>query len=113
MVSTLYVPDRGDIVYLSFGPTRGREQRGRRPALVLTPQRYNERVGLLVACPVTSQIKGYPFEVPLVLQGTENVILCDHARSVDWRTRKSSYIEKASSVVLERVYDKIFALLKD
>lgn len=113
MVSIPYVPDRGDIVYLSFGPTRGREQHGRRPALVLTPRRYNERVGLLVVCPITSQIKGYPFEVPLVLQGAENAILCDHVRSVDWRTRESSYIERAPSVVLERVYDKIVALLKD
>lgn len=113
MVTASYIPDRGDIIYLSFGPTRGREQRGRRPALVLTPRRYNERVGLFIVCPVTSHLKGYAFEVPFTLLGKESAILCDHVRSVDWRMRDTTYVDAVSNVVLEKVQDKITALLKD
>lgn len=113
MVTISYIPDRGDIIYLSFGPTRGMEQRGRRPALVLTPRRYNERVGLLIVCPITSHLKGYAFEVPFTLLGKENAILCDHMRSVDWKMRNTTYVDSISDVVLEKVSEKIIALLKD
>ena len=111
--STYYIPDRGDVVYMSLGPTRGKEQRGRRPAIILTSRRYNERVGLLVACPVTSQIKGYPFEVSIILQGKENSVLCDHVRSLDWKVRQLSYLDKASSSVLELIMRKISILFNN
>jgi mRNA interferase MazF len=82
---TPYIPARGDVVYLDFDPQAGREQKGRRPALVLSPIAYNRRVGLCVACPITNQVKGYPFEVaiPAGFQVT-GVILADQVKSLDW-----------------------------
>jgi mRNA interferase MazF len=83
-----YTPDRGDIVWLDFDPQAGREQRGKRPGLVLSPAAYNGRVGLALCCPVTSRVKGYPFEVviPPGLKA-EGAVLADHVRSLDWRAR--------------------------
>lgn len=107
-------PERGDIVWIDFDPQSGREQAGRRPALVLTPARYNRLVGLLVACPVTKHAKGYPFEsllpVGLPVQG---VVLADHVRSLDWRTRHSEFICKAPAEVVDQVTAKVQALLGD
>src|SRR2546423_14919112 len=88
-----HVPDTGELVWLSFSPQAGREQAGRRPGLVLSPQAYNARAGLCLVCPVTSQIKGYPFEVPLPdglpVQG---VVLSDHLRSAGWQEREGGDI---------------------
>ena len=88
-----FVPDRGDVVWLEFSPQAGHEQSGRRPAVVVSPQAYNGRVGLLLACPVTTQVKGYPFEVSipdgLPLTG---VVLADQLKSLDWRARRAERI---------------------
>ena len=91
-----YVPDSSDIVWISLDPSQGREQAGRRPFLVLTPRRYNEKTALAVGCPITSRAKGYPFEVTLTTESTSGVVLADHVRSIDWRGRDVSYIERAS-----------------
>ena len=108
-----YVPDRGDVIYLEFSPQRGGEQSGRRPALVLSPKAYNEKVGLLIACPITSQIKGYPFEVILPeLCQTVGVVLSDHVRSLDWRSRKGAFCEKVPHEVTERVLKKLQVLVE-
>lgn len=84
MVATEYVPDKGDLIWLDFNPQVGREQAGRRPALVLSPKPYNEKTSLAIVCPITSQIKGYPFEVPLPKNlPLAGVILSDHVKSLD------------------------------
>src|SRR4030042_7048560 len=87
-----YVPRRGDVVWISLNPQAGREQAGRRPAVVLSPHAYNAKVGLALLCPITSQIKGYPFEVAvpggLPVSG---VVLADHVRSLDWRVRNAEW----------------------
>ena len=84
-----YVPDRGDLVWLEFTPHAGSEQRGRRPALVLSPKSYNGKVGLALFCPVTSKVKGYPFEVKLPDgYAVSGVVLSDQLKSLDWRSRK-------------------------
>ena len=107
-----YVPARGEIVWLEFHPQTGREQAGRRPALVLSAESYNRKSGLAVLCPVTSQRKGYPFEVPLPPGGRiEGVVLSDQVRSLDWRTRKAARIERAPAASVREVVAKIQALL--
>lgn len=83
-----WAPDRGDVVWIEMRPSAGHEQTGRRPALVLSPRSYNEKVGLAIMCPVTSHVKGYPFEVPLPAESpVEGVVLSDQAKSLDWRSR--------------------------
>jgi mRNA interferase MazF len=108
------VPDRGDVVWLSFDPQAGREQAGRRPAVVLSPASYNGKTGLALFCPVTSNAKGYPFETPLPpglpVQG---VILSDHVRSLDWKTRQAERICVLPAEVLADVTAKILALVDD
>lgn len=107
-----YVPERGDLIWLSFSPQVGREQAGRRPALVLSPRRYNERVGLLIACPMTSQVKGYPFEVRLDgMAGLSGAILVDHLRSLDWRGRQAQRIGSVPEAVLDDVLVRLRPLL--
>lgn len=105
-------PERGDVVWIDFNPQSGREQAGRRPALVLTPARYNRLVGPLIACPVTKQVKGYPFEsaLPAGLP-VQGVVLADHVRSLDWRKRRAELICKAPTEVLADVTAKVQALL--
>ena len=108
-----YVPDRGDLVWLEFTPQAGSEQRGRRPALVLSPKIYNEKVGLALFCPVTSKIKGYPFEVELP-DGTavSGVVLSDQLKSLDWRSRKVKFIERASLDIMAMVTARVLTLLE-
>lgn len=106
-----YIPERGDIVWLSFHPVRGHEEKGRRPAIVLSPKRYNSRAGLALVCPITSKVKGYPFEVALVDGKILGVILADQLRAVDWRARKASYIAAATESVSNEVRDKLLTLL--
>ena len=108
-----YVPDRGDLVWLEFTPQAGSEQRGRRPALVLSPKIYNGKVGLALFCPVTSKIKGYPFEVELP-DGTavSGVVLSDQLKSLDWRSRKVKFIERASLDVMTMVNARVLTLLE-
>jgi len=105
-------PDRGDIVMLQFHPQRGREQAGRRPALVLSPRSYNAKVGLAILCPITSMAKGYPFEVPLpVGMKTKGVVLADHVKSLDWQARGARIIEHVLPSVLSAVLVKLGLLL--
>ena len=109
---TQYVPDRGDLIWLQFSPQTGHEQAGHRPAIVLSPQSYNAKVGLVICCPITSQQKGYPFEVPLPKSsGVEGVILADQVKSLDWRKRQARFIENAPKSVLNEALGKIHTLL--
>jgi mRNA interferase MazF len=111
-MATTRAPDRGDIVWLQFNPQAGSEQAGHRPALVITPRSYNQRVGLALVCPITSRIKGYPFEVTLP-QGmeTEGAILCDQIKSLDWRSRKAKRTGSISPSVMQEVTARILALV--
>jgi mRNA interferase MazF len=109
----VYVPNRGDVVWLAFTPQAGREQGGRRPAVVLTPARYNDKAGLAVCCPITSQVKGYPFEVPLPAGlPVGGVILGDQVKSLDWRSRHAALIARLPDDVLEEVLLRLAALLQ-
>ncbi len=107
-----YVPDRGDLIWLSFDPRVGREQAGHRPALVLSPAVYNGRVRLAIVCPITSRIKGYPFEVRLPDHlAVSGVVLVDHVRSVDWVTRRAAWADRAPEAVMWDVETKLVPLL--
>jgi len=107
-----YIPERGDIVWLNFTPQSGHEQMGKRPALVLSPKPYNSKVGLAVFCPITSQKKGYPFEVDLLkTTKIQGVALSDQVKSLDWKTRNARFIEKVPESVLNECVLKIKALL--
>lgn len=108
-----YLPDRGDIVWLNFTPHSGHEQAGKRPAIVLSPSAYNRKVGLALVCPITSKIKGYPFEVGLPSElEVGGVILSDQIKSLDWRTREAKYAGKAPRRVIEDCLKKINVLLQ-
>jgi mRNA interferase MazF len=109
-----YVPDRGDVVWLQFNPRAGHEQSGRRPALVVSPKIYNQKVGLALFCPITTQIKGYPFEV-LLPEGLKasGAVLADQVRSLDWRVRKAKRLTKAPNETVRDVLAKILALIGD
>lgn len=113
MVATkAYVPKPGDIVWLEFDPQAGHEQSGTRPALVLSPVEYNVKTGMMICCPVTSQVKGHPFEV--VIEGSPTVtgaILSDQVKSLDWRVRNARYKGKVSIDQIQEVRGKIKALL--
>jgi mRNA interferase MazF len=107
-----YVPARGDAVWITFNPQAGHEQAGRRPALVLSPPSYNGKVGLAILCPITSQVKGYPFEVTIP-SGSKlgGVILADQVKSFDWRIRKAEFICKLPRETTSEVLDKLATLL--
>ena len=94
MVTRAYVPEAGDIVWLEFDPQAGHEQAGHRPALVLSPAAYNAKKGLMVCCPLSTQIKGYPFEVQTLTDGKPGVVLSDQVKSLDWRARKAKFKSK-------------------
>jgi len=108
-----YIPRRGDVVWLSFHPQAGHEQAGRRPALVLSPEAYNARVGLALFCPITSRAKGYPFEVaipPGLPVG--GVVLSDQVRSLDWRARKAEFVCHLPPEPIREVLGKLGTLLR-
>jgi mRNA interferase MazF len=112
VVTRAYVPDAGDLVWLTFDPQAGHEQRGRRPALILSPRVYNAKALLAIACPITSQVKGYPFEVPLPAGGTiSGVVLADHVKNLDWRARRMVFEAKAPTEILIDVRERLRALL--
>ncbi len=106
-----YIPSRGDIIWLSFTPQSGHEQKGSRPALVLSPRPYNKKTGLAVCCPITSNIKGYPFEVIVSGKNIQGAVLSDHLKSLDWKARKAKWIENANSKVIDECLGKISALI--
>ncbi|MBX9811576.1 MAG: endoribonuclease MazF [Burkholderiales bacterium] len=113
MASRHYVPERGDVVWLNFTPQAGHEQAGRRPALVLSPGKYNRAAGLMLCCPLTTRIKGYPFEVPLEgPDGTPGVALADQVKSVDWQARRAQRAGRASGEVMAEVMARVQALLR-
>ena len=113
MVEPEYVPARGDIVWLSFTPQAGHEQAGHRPALVLSPETYNGKTGLALFCPVTSRIKGYPFEVMLPRTSpVAGVVLADQVKSLDWRARKARFAGNAPRRFVEEVLEKVSVLLE-
>jgi len=107
-----YVPDRGDIVWLQFNPQAGHEQAGHRPAIVLSSSSYNRLSGLMLCCPMTTQRKGYPFEV-VISDTTErtSVVLADQVKSLDWKVRKPVKKGVASSEVVAETLSKLHALL--
>lgn len=106
------VPDRGDVILISFDPKLGHEQAGFRPAVVLSPEYYNKASGLCLVCPITTSIKGYPFEV--ILEGakkTSGVALADQVRSIDWRARKIKIVDRISTTSLTTILAKFKPLL--
>ena len=108
-----YVPQRGDIVWLTFEPQTGHEQSGRRPALVLSPASYNGKVGLALLCPITKQEKGYPFEVKLPSGlAVSGVVIADQIKSLDWRARHAERVAKVPAATLSEVTAKVLTLIE-
>jgi len=106
-----YVPNAGDLVWLNFTPQSGHEQRGHRPALCVSPEAYNKKTGLALFCPVTSKIKGYPFEEEVDAGDISGVVLSDQVKSLDWRARGVGFAGIVPDSTLESVCDKIKVLL--
>ena len=111
MKKRAYVPDAGDIVWLQFNPQAGNEQAGHRSALVISSRIYNEKSGLMVCCPITTKIKGYPFEVVTQIAGIDCAILADQIKSLDWRARQSKRKATAAPDTMQHVKGKMRALL--
>ncbi|MBW6535008.1 MAG: endoribonuclease MazF [Mariniphaga sp.] len=107
-----FIPDTGDIVWLTFTPQTGHEQAGRRPALVLSPASYNRKVCLAIFCPITSQIKGYPFEVRIPDRlKISGAVLSDQIKSLDWVARKAEFICKMPQKEMDEVLQKLMNIL--
>ena len=107
-----YIPERGDAVWITLDPQAGHEQAGRRPALVLSPSGYNGRVGLALFCPITSRVKGYPFEVPLPAGSpVMGVVGADQVKSLDWRAHEAARIGVISEEVVAQVLQRLLTLL--
>lgn len=107
-----YIPQRGDVVWITLNPQAGHEQAGRRPAVVLSPAAYNSKVGLAILCPITSQIKGYPFEVTLPSGlAVSGAILADQVRSLDWRARQAEWICALPAETMNEVLQKVSVLV--
>ena len=108
-----YIPKRGDAIWLDFNPQTGREQAGRRPAFVVSPAAYNGKVGLALLCPVTSRVKGYPFEVPIP-EGlpVSGVVLSDQLKSLDWRKWRAEFICALPESFTQEVKKKVEALIR-
>ncbi|MBU1052237.1 MAG: endoribonuclease MazF [Proteobacteria bacterium] len=108
-----YVPDRGDAVWINMNPQAVHEQAGRRPAIVLSPISYNRKVGLALFCPITNQIKGYPFEVniPSGLKVT-GAVLSDQVKSLDWKIRNTEFYDKIPDIVIFEILKKLGVLLR-
>lgn len=107
-----YVPDTGDVVWLRFDPQAGHEQAGHRPALVISPAGYNGKTGLMVCCPLSTQIKGHPFEVVAEIDGVRCAVLSDQVKSLDWKVRRARKKAVVSADVLVHVRAKMKALLQ-
>ncbi len=107
-----YVPQRGDVIWITLNPQAGHEQAGRRPAVVVSPAAYNGKVGLAMLCPVTSQVKGYPFEV-LIPEGLaiNGAILADQVKSLDWRAREAEFACSLPAETVRDVLQRIVVLL--
>jgi mRNA interferase MazF len=112
MVKKKYLPERGDIVWLDFNPQTGHEQKGKRPAIVISPKEYNEKTGLGLFCPITSKIKNYPFEAKIENKKINGVVLSDQIKSLDWEARGIKFIEKETSEKIEEIIGKIRVLFE-
>lgn len=113
MVANDYVPERGDIVWVDFNPTIGHEQSNRRPAIILSSRVYNIKTGLILTCPVTSVIKGYPFEILLVKCKTKGTVLSNQVRALDWRARNIKFIERSNTALASQVVEVLESILKE
>ncbi len=113
MVSSMdYIPERGDVIWITLNPQAGHEQAGRRPAVVLSPAAYNGKVGLAILCPITSQIKGYPFEVRIPGElAITGVILADQVKNLDWRARRAEFAGTLPAATVAEVLQKLNTLL--
>lgn len=112
MVKAAYVPERGDFVWVNFSPQVGHEQAGKRPAIVLTESEYNAKTGLMIVCPVTSNAKGYPFEVA-VPKGlpVSGVVLADHVKNIDWHGRHAEFAGRAGNEFIAKVISSLGLLI--
>jgi mRNA interferase MazF len=106
-----YVPEKGDLAWITFSNAQGHEQSGRRPALVLTPLEYNKKTGLCLVCPITSKTKGYSYEVPVSTKDMSGVILANHVRSISFVSRKIEKITRVNDMTLAEVVKKINFLI--
>ena len=106
-----YIPNRGEIIWINFDPQKGKEIKKIRPALVISPQKYNQKTGLLICMPVTSQVKSYPFEVTINEEQIKGAILCDQVRSFDWREREAEKITALSKDRLQLALEKLKLLI--
>lgn len=111
MVMSSYIPDRGDYVWLNFTPQSGHEQRGLRPAIIISRKEYNAKTGLALCCPITSKIKGYPFEVKVNSDSINGVILSDQIRNLDWKARYAEKIDQADRKVINKVIQNLELLI--
>jgi len=111
MVTRMYIPERGDIVWLNFSPQVGYEQQGKRPAIVISPQAYNKKTGLALFCPITTKQKGYPFEVKIDVGKISGVVLSDQIKSLDWQQRDIQFIEKSTNESMNEIIKKINVLI--
>lgn len=107
----VYVPNAGDVGWLEFSLQAGDEEAGHRPALVLSNHAYNEKTGLGIFCPITSKVKGYPFEALLRGKKISGAILCDQVKSLDWKARKVKFVEKIREAVLQEVISKVMVIM--
>lgn len=111
-LSEMYVPNFGDVVWVDFDPQAGREQSGRRPAVVLSAKAYNQKANLALICPITSRVKGYPFEIALPDSlPVSGVILCDHLKSIDWQVRRVDFICELPAEFARKVAHKTQLLI--
>jgi mRNA interferase MazF len=104
-------PSLGDIILINLSPVSGHEQKGQRPAVVITQERFNKKTGLCIIAPITSNIKGYPFEVVVEANKTKGVILSDQIRSIDWNARKVNKVDSVSEYCLSEVREKVLLIL--
>lgn len=105
-------PDRGDIIWVELGPVMGHEQTGHRPALVLSTKKYNDKSSRLVLCPLTTRLSRYPFEVPIVYEGTSGAVLVDHIHNIDWRSRHATPGGQIDEPTLQSVLQKLKLFLQ-
>lgn len=107
-----YFPEEGDIVWLEFDPQAGHEQAGHRPAVVLSRKAYNRKTGLALFCPITSRVKGYPFEVTVSGKKIQGAVLSDQVKSLDWKARRAKLIEKLDDESLAEVIAKLSSIIQ-
>ena len=111
MVDRNYIPEKGDLVWINFTPQSGHEQSGKRPAIIISPKNYNQKTSLCIACPITSKIKGYPFEVIVNGKNISGVVLVDQIKSLDWKARGVSFIERIENASYKELEEKLQLLL--